>query len=117
MKALSVILALLLCGCMTEREYQLRKSDMKAKQAWPSTYQPLLIKGPLTLDKDSELVITVPNMPYPHTPIPDGQAYQLKAITIGAASASAITGGYFIKRAAGNTTHTTINNNGGTAAP
>ena len=100
-------------GCMTKREYQLRAKDIDAKKFWPATYAPLTIKGPLTLDADSELVITVPNMPYSPTAIPDGQAYQLKALGITAMTAGAITGGYFIKRSGGDTNKTVINNNGG----
>lgn len=110
MRTIAIITAILFAtGCMSDREYQLRKADIKAKQSWPATYKPLTIKGPLTLDKDSELVITVPNMPYSPTAIPDGQAYQLRALGIGAATAGAITGGYFIKRA-GSGGDKTINN-------
>ncbi|MBQ6471210.1 MAG: hypothetical protein IJJ33_04440 [Victivallales bacterium] len=103
----------LLAGCMTKREYQLRSKDIQAKTLWPATYAPLAIKGPLTLDADSELVITVPNMPYSPTAIPDGQSYQLRALGLTAVTAGAITGGYFIKRSGGDTTKTIINNNGG----
>ena len=103
----------LLSGCMTKREYQLRSKDIEAKRFWPATYAPLSIKGPLVLDKDSELIITVPNMPYSPTSIPDGQAYQLKALGLTAVTAGAITGGYFIKRAGGDTTRNTTINNGG----
>ena len=110
---LAILAAALAFGCMSEREYQLRSKDIAAKKAWPATYAPLAIRGPLTLDKDSELIITVPNMPYSPTAIPDGQAYQLKALGMTAVTAGAITGGYFIKRAGGDTRHTTINNNGG----
>jgi len=110
---LAAAVAAVFTGCMSKREYQLRAKDMDAKAVWPATYAPLAIKGPLTLDADSELVITVPNMPYTPTAIPDGQAYQLKALGITAATAGAITGGYFIKRSAGSSHHTTINNNGG----
>lgn len=106
------VAVVLLSGCMTKREYQLRSKDIAAKTFWPATYTPLAIKGPLTLDKDSELIITVPNQPYSPTAIPDGQAYQLKALGITAVTAGAITGGYFIKRSGGDTTKTIINNGG-----
>ena len=106
---------LLATGCMSKKEFLLRSKDIDAKRAWPATYAPLVIKGPLTLDKDSELIISVPNMPYTPTAVPDGQACQLKALGIGSVAAGAITGGYFIKRAGGDTTkNTTIINNGGT---
>ena len=99
---------------MTKNEMYLRAKDIDAKRAWPVTYAPLVIKGPLTLDKDSELIITVPNMPYQPTAIPDGQAYQLKALGVTAVTAGAVAGGYFIKSSGGDTTkNTTIINNGG----
>ncbi len=102
-------------GCMSEKEYQLRAKDIQAKGQWPATYTPLAIKGPLQLDANSELIITVPNMPYTPTNIPDGQAYQLKALQTGAMVGGAVAGGYFIKRAAGNggNTYNTTNNNAG----
>ncbi len=104
-------------GCMPEREYMLRNNDLKAKKAWPATYQPLCIKGPLTVPAGGELVITVPNMPYKQTDIPDSQAYQLKALNAAMITGGAITGGYFIKSASGggNTTNNTTNNYAGGA--
>lgn len=98
-----------LCGCMSKLEYQLRSKDLKAKAAYPATYSPLVIKGPLTLDAQSELVISVPTQPYQHAPIPDGQAYQLRAIDHAILGAAAVAGGYWIKSAKG-TSKTTINN-------
>lgn len=102
----------LLCGCMSEREYMLRRQDVAAKQAWPATYQPIVIRGPLTLDKDSELVITVPNQPFQHTPIPDGQAAQI-GLAKDALHTAAILGGaiYSIRKANGSSTTNITNNN------
>ena len=103
-------------GCMSDKEYRLRAKDIDAKKAWPATYQPLAIKGPLTVPEGGELVINVPNAPYRQTDIPDGQAYQLKALNAAMVTGGAITGGYFIKSAGGSTS--TVNNttvNGGTA--
>ena len=73
--------ALLACtSCMTSKEYMLRKQDMEIKAAHPSTYQPIVLKGPLTIDKDASIQVTVPNMPYEPTSIPDGQAIQASVI-------------------------------------
>ena len=97
-------------SCMSDKEYMLRKQDIEAKTAHPATYSPLVIKGPVTVPEGGEMVITVPNMPYQQTAIPDGQAYQLKALGITATTATAITGGYFIKSASKGGDKTTINN-------
>lgn len=105
-----------LTSCMTDKEFQLRKQDIDAKKAHPATYSPLVIKGPVNVPEGGEMVITVPNMPYQPSNIPDGQAYQLKALGITATTATAITGGYFIKSAnKRGDTHTTNNYN--TTAP
>ena len=40
---------LVLAGCMTDKEYQLRAKDIEAKAAHPATYQPLVLNGPLEL--------------------------------------------------------------------
>ena len=119
MKHIALIIAALACltSCMTDKEYQLRKQDIEAKTVHPATYSPFVIKGPVTIPEGGEMVITVPNMPYQQTAIPDGQAYQLKALGITATTATAITGGYFIKSANKGGDKTTINNYNGTATP
>ena len=71
---------LVLAGCMTDKEYQLRAKDIEAKAAHKQTYEPLVIKGGMTLSDDAELVVTVPSQPYQHTPIPDGAAAQERVI-------------------------------------
>ena len=108
--AFFLILILLLFGCMSKYEYQLRKSDIQNQANHPSTYPVLSIKGPLNIPEGGELIIQVPNMPFQHAPIPDGQAYQLKALNTAAVTGGAVAGGYMIKRAASNG-NTTINNN------
>lgn len=112
----AILAACALTGCMTDNEYRLRRADIDAKRAHPATYSPLRIQGPLNVPEGGELVITVPNQPYTPTPVPDGQAYQLKALGVAAATGAAVTGGYFIKSAGGSTS--TVNNTtvtGGTA--
>lgn len=115
--AIAIIAAVTLTSCMMDKEYQLRKHDIEAKQAHPATYSPFVIKGPVTIPEGGEMVITVPNMPYQQTAIPDGQAYQLKALGITAATATAITGGYFIKSASKGGDTTTTNNYNSTTTP
>ena len=105
-----------LTGCMTDNEYRLRRADIDAKRAHPATYSPLSVKGPLNVPEGGELVITVPGMPYTPAAIPDGQAYQLKALGVAAAAGAAVTGGYLVKSAGGSasTVNNTTVNGGGT---
>ena len=77
---LSTLAALVLTGCMTDKEAWLRNRDMDIKAAYKETYKPLVIKGGMTLSDDAELVVTVPSQPYQHTPIPDGAAAQERII-------------------------------------
>ena len=77
---IALLLAFLAASCMPEREYQLRRADIRAKAAHAPTYQPLLLQGPLSLDAGASLAVTVPNQPYRHTPIPDGAATQERVI-------------------------------------
>jgi hypothetical protein len=110
----TILAALLLGGCMTKREYQLRSRDLKAKAEWPATYTPVSIKGPLTIPEGGELIVTVPNMPYTPANIPDGQAIQA-SLAKDALHTAALLGGavYSIHKASGGSSRTTINNNGG----
>lgn len=109
-KLWALVLPLCLCGCMSNKEFVLRNGDLEAKKAWPATYQAVVLKGPLSLDKDSELVVSVPNMPYQHTPIPDGQAIQANLVKDIAHTGAILYGAtYGIRKASGKST--TINNN------
>lgn len=113
--AAAIVAAIALTGCMSEREYQLRKNDIDAKKDWKPTYQILSIKGPLNVPEGGELIINAPSQPFVHTNIPDGQAYQLRALTTTEAIGAAAFGGYLIKSAKGTTTTNNVtNNNGGT---
>ena len=78
---LSTLAALALAGCMTDNEAWLRNRDMDIKASHKETYEPLVIKGGMTLSDDAELVVTVPSQPYQHTPIPDGAAAQERLIS------------------------------------
>lgn len=77
---LALLLAFLAASCMTEREYQLRRADIRAKAAHAPTYQPLVLQGPLSLQDGGSLAVTVPSQPYRPTPIPDGAATQERVI-------------------------------------
>jgi len=114
--AAALAAAIVMTGCMSEREYQLRKNDIDAKKDWKPTYQILSIKGPLYVPEGGELIINAPSQPFVHTNIPDGQAYQLRALTTTEAIGAAAFGGYLIKSAKGTTTNNVTNNNG-TATP
>ena len=85
MKPTSLILGTIsiclgLASCMTDREYQLRRADIRAKASHAPTYQPLVLQGPLSLEDGASLAVTVPSQPYVHTPIPDGAATQERVI-------------------------------------
>lgn len=70
-KTLFLLFALAaLTGCMTEREYKLRQTDLEARKAHAPTYQPLVLQGPLSLEKGASLAVTVPSQPYQPPEIP-----------------------------------------------
>ncbi len=112
--ALSLALGLfllLLCSCMTEREYQLRKTDLDAKKAHQPTYTPLVLKGPVSIEKDASLVVTVPSQPFAPADIPS-DADSIRQTIQGVTTTAAIVGGaaYGIHKANGSTNTTTTNN-------
>ncbi len=112
---LSLILGLfllLLCSCMTEREYQLRKTDLDAKKAHAPTYTPLVLKGPVSIEKDASLVVTVPSQPFAPADIPS-DADSIRQTIQGVTTTAAIVGGaaYGIHKANGSTNTTTNNYN------
>lgn len=112
MRTLALALLLgLLASCMTEREYQLRKTDLDAKKAHEATYTPLVLKGPVSIEKDASLVVTVPSQPFTPADIPS-DADSIRQTIQGVATTAAIVGGaaYGIHEAKGSTTTTTINN-------
>lgn len=77
---IAILLAFLAASCMTEREYQLRRADIRAKASHAPTYQPLVLQGPLSLEDGASLAVTVPSQPYVPTHIPDGAATQERVI-------------------------------------
>ena len=105
---IAILLAFLAASCMTEREYQLRRADIRAKAAHAPTYQPLVLQGPLSLEDGASLAVTVPSQPYVHTPIPDGAATQERVIgTLTQAAGLVGLGAMGIYKAGDKTTATT----------
>lgn len=108
--ALAILLGLL-ASCMTEREYMLRNKDLEAKKQHQPTYTPLVITGPVSIEKDASLVVTVPSQPFTPAEIPS-DAQSIRETIQGVVTTGAIVGGaaYGIHEAKGDTS-TTINNN------
>ena len=107
---LFTVVALVLTGCMTDKEAWLRNRDMDIKAAHPATYQPLVLNGPLELKEGASIVSTTPSQPYVHTPIPDGAAIQASVIKDITTTAGLVTLGVVGAANAGDSTKTTINN-------
>ncbi len=111
------VFLLLLCSCMTEREYQLRKTDLDAKKAHAPTYTPLVLKGPVSIEKDASLVVTVPSQPFTPADIPS-DAESIRQTIQGVTTTAAIVGGaaYGIHKA-NSSSSTTINDPAATETP
>lgn len=101
---------LVLAGCMTDKEYQLRAKDIEAKRAYPATYQPVVLTGPLELKEGASIVSTTPSQPYVPTDIPNGAAIQAGVIKDITTTAGLVTLGVAGAVNAGDSTKTTINN-------
>lgn len=106
----STLAALVLTGCMTDKEYQLRAKDIEAKRAYPATYQPVVLTGPLELKEGASIVSTTPSQPYVPTDIPNGAAIQAGVIKDITTTAGLVTLGVAGAVNAGDSTKTTINN-------
>lgn len=89
---IALLLAFLAASCMTEREYQLRRADIRAKAAHAPTYQPLVLQGPLSLEDGASLAVTVPSQPYRPTDIPS-DADSIRQAIQGTATTGALMGG------------------------
>ena len=104
---LVLILILALTGCMSDREYMLRKENAKNAAAHPATFDVLTIKGPVSIAAGAELTAKAPSQPFQPLSVPDGIAAQtdLAKKAIGAALI-----GYGVSKI-GDSGDTTINNN------
>ena len=108
---IGLILILAMAGCMSEREYMLRKKNAENAAAHPATFDVLTIKGPVTIEAGAELTAKAPSQPFQPLAVPDGIAAQtdLAKKAIGAALV-----GYGVSKI-GDSGDTTINNNAGGA--
>ena len=106
---LSTLAALVLTGCMTDKEAWLRGKDIEAKRAYPATYQPVVLTGPLELKEGASIVSTTPSQPYVPTDIPNGAAIQAGVIKDITTTAGLVTLGVVGAANAGDSTKTTIN--------
>ncbi len=110
---LALVLILALTGCMSEREYMLRKANADNAAAHSSYFDVLTIKGPVNIAAGAELTAKAPSQPFVPLAVPDGIAAQtdLAKKAIGAALI-----GYGVSRI-GDSGDTTINNNAPEVTP
>ena len=116
-KAIMATLATaMLTGCMSDREYQLRKRQLEAQAAHPPTYELFTVSGPFRMElaENGTARVAVPNQPFQAIPIPDGARTQLEAAKfIGGAAAGTALGWTALGSAGGDTTNHTANNYAG----
>ena len=120
-KAITAALAAMaLSGCMSDREYQLRKRQLEAQSAHPATYELFTVSGPFKLElaEGGAAKVAVPNQPFQAIPIPDGAATQAGvAKFLGGAGAATVlgwkaldgAGSTSVMKNSNNTTTTTTN--------
>ena len=83
---LAALAAVCLTGCMTDREYQLRKQQLANQASHPQTYEPMAfeMKGPVKLElvdgSQLKVRVTAPGQPFREIPIPDGVRSQTELI-------------------------------------
>ena len=110
---LAALCATALAGCMSDREYQLRKRQIEAQAAHPPAYELFTVNGPFKFEIGTAKV-AVPNQPFQAIPIPDGAATQAGLVRfLGGTAAGAALGWKALDRAGGRTTNTTSNYAGG----
>ena len=70
----AALAAAMLTGCMSDREYQLRKRQLQNQAAYPPTYELFTVSGPFKLElaEGGAAKVAVPNQPFQAIPIPDG---------------------------------------------
>ena len=71
---LIMILALVMvfAGCMSDREYMLRKQNADNAGKHPQTFEVLTIKGPVNIAAGAELTTRAATQPFQPLPVPDG---------------------------------------------
>ena len=115
---MAVLAAAVLTGCMSDREYQLRKRQLEAQAAHPPTYELFTVSGPFKMElaDGATAKVAVPNQPFQAIPIPDGARTQLEAAKfIGGVAAGTALGWKAIESAKGKTVNSTTNNYAGGA--
>ena len=100
----------LLVGCMSDKEYQLRRRQLKNQAAHEQTYEVFTAEGPVEIKilEGGKVAFRAANQPFQVIDIPDGVQTQ-KEITqfVTGVAAGTYLGGKAIK---GKTNKTTINN-------
>ena len=69
---IGLILILAMAGCMSDREYMLRKANADNAAAHPATFDVLTIKGPVNIAAGAELTTRAATQPFQPLPVPDG---------------------------------------------
>ena len=106
-----------LSGCMSDKEYTLRKKQFENQAKHPTTFDVATISGPVKVEigEGGVVRVTAPNQPFKEIHIPDGMKTQAELIQhlvdIGAIT---VIGWKALDEAKGNTK--TINNNAAPAA-
>ena len=114
----AAMVAAMLTGCMSDREYQLRKRQLEAQAAHPPTYELFAVNGPFKMElaEGATAKVSVPNQPFQAIPIPDGARTQLEAAKfIGGVAAGTALGWKALGSAKGDVTNHTTNNYAGGA--
>ena len=117
---MAALAAAMLTGCMSDREYQLRKRQLEAQAAHPPTYELFAVNGPFKMElaEGATAKVSVPNQPFQAIPIPDGAATQAGVAKFlgGAAAATVLgwkaldgAGSTSVMKNSNNTTTTTTN--------
>ena len=115
---MAVLAAAVLTGCMSDREYQLRKRQLEAQAAHPPSYELFAVSGPFKMElaEGATAKVSVPNQPFQAIPIPDGARTQLEAAKfIGGVAAGTALGWKALGNAKGDVTNHTTNNYAGGA--
>lgn len=112
-----ILSAVFLFGCMSDKEFWLRRKQLENQAAHPSTYELFSVDGPIKieLEKGGKARVRVPNQPFREIAIPDGVRTQAELvqhlINVGAIS---VLGWKAIDGAKGSTR--IVNNNAAEAA-
>ena len=113
------ISGIVLCtGCMSSKEYMLRKKQFENQAKHPTTFDVATISGPVKVEigEGGIVRVTAPNQPFKEIHIPDGMHTQAELIQhlvdIGAITVI----GWKALDGAKGSTKTTINNNAAPAA-